>query len=92
MMYLISYDISDSVRLKEICKFMEGCGVRVQKSVFYTYMDHEELDKLRASLLKLMDKDEDSILIYPVCGKCEADMDYLGVPTLSLPEPSYRIL
>lgn len=64
----IIYDIvSDKARTK-IAKATEGAGLyRVQKSVFLGTIDRNRLDELELRIEKLMNKDKDSVYIFPIC-------------------------
>ncbi|MBD3256320.1 MAG: CRISPR-associated endonuclease Cas2 [Candidatus Lokiarchaeota archaeon] len=63
-MFIITYDISNEKRLKNIAKICESYLIRVQKSVFEGDLTKSQLHILQEKLTKTMDKEEDSIIIY----------------------------
>ena len=67
MIYFISYDVSNPKRLNKVAKTLENFGIRIQFSFFECEMEKEQLEKLKSSLLEILDKKEDSLLIYPLC-------------------------
>lgn len=60
--YLVSYDISDSKRLRKIAKICESFGSRIQYSVFECPLDNLRLEKLKDKLHSTINHDEDQIL------------------------------
>lgn len=92
MTYLISYDISEPKRLKEIAKFLENTGYRIQESVFQCGLDEEEYPKVRSWLLNHIEKNEGSLMIFPVCAKCIQSVIPLGLPYLFPERERYQIL
>ena len=67
--YLISYDVRAPIRLRKVSKHMKGYGKRIQYSVFRCRMTERELERLRWELGRLMD-DEDDLLIVGLCPAC----------------------
>lgn len=70
MIYFFSYDISNPKRLPKIAKILENFGLRVQYSFFECEMNCEQKDNLVNSLLTVLDQDEDSLIVYPLCEAC----------------------
>jgi len=60
--YLISYDICDPKRLRQVARALEGFGVRLQYSVFECPLDEMRLASLKAALHPLLKHDEDQVL------------------------------
>ena len=67
--HLISYDVRDPKRLRQVAKKLEGYGTRVQYSVFRCRLDRITLEKLHWELNQIM-KEEDDLLVIPLCGEC----------------------
>jgi len=68
---IIIYDISnDSLRSKVARTLLEHGLVRIQKSAFYGFMNHNNREKLRLRLDKIMKGGEGNIQLYPLCTKC----------------------
>lgn len=77
---LISYDIAHPKRLRRVAKVLEAVGDRVQKSVFECGLTRDALLALRQRLRRLIDPDEDHILIQPICAYCREHMHWQGKP------------
>lgn len=67
--HLITYDVRDPKRLRQVAKKLEGYGTRVQYSVFRCRLDRLLLEKLHWELRQLM-ADEDDLLVIPLCSGC----------------------
>jgi CRISPR-associated protein Cas2 len=81
--YIITYDISDPKRLRNVAKTLEGYGVRLQFSVFECLLDSMRLSKAQAALQSIIDVSEDQILfIYlgPEASDIGLSMESLGRP------------
>jgi CRISPR-associated protein Cas2 len=66
---LISYDIRDPKRLRKVASKLEGCGERLQYSVFRCRLDRIALEKLCWELTEIMES-EDDLLVMPICRSC----------------------
>jgi len=78
MLYVICYDVSDQRRRTRAGQFLEGLGRRVEKSVFECCLAHEEIEKVRATLGKLLTVSEDRCHIYRVCSACACERVVIG--------------
>ncbi len=70
--FIVSYDISDPKRLRQVYKLMRGRGEHIQLSVFRCELNRRELFELRGELGQLINHDEDQVLfvdIGPVEGR-----------------------
>lgn len=92
-LYLISYDIRDDKRWRQVYKAMRGQGDRVQYSVFRCVLTERRLAELADKLSKAISHTEDQVLIVPL-GSAEADrswrMETIGQP-LVVPERVVKI-
>ena len=70
MLYLVAYDISSNKRRTKIHKMLSGFGKWTQYSLFECHLSQKQYLQLRHRLDDLMDGDEDSVRIYPLCGGC----------------------
>ena len=87
MRYLISYDIVQNRRRARLAKVLEGHGARVQDSVFEADLGEEDLARLLRRLGRLMDENEDSLRVYPLCRACAGKVMRIGInPDDPLPE------
>lgn len=64
--WLIAYDIRDGKRLNRVAKTVSSYGWRMQKSIFEVHADRLTILQMQGRLKHII-KDEDSILIIPVC-------------------------
>ena len=69
MMVIVSYDVSTidkegKKRLRKIAKECVNYGQRVQNSVFEIDVDYGTFLKVQDKLIKLMDKEKDSLRFY----------------------------
>jgi CRISPR-associated protein Cas2 len=69
--HLVSYDVRDPKRLRQVAKLLESYGSRVQYSVFRCRLDVEMLERLHWQLSQVME-DVDDLLVIPLCNHCAA--------------------
>jgi len=75
---IVSYDITDPLRLNRVAKEMKDYGNRVLKSVFECVLDEEKYTEMKSKMEKLIERDEDSVRYYFICDKCLELIEYLG--------------
>ena len=80
--YFIAYDIRDHGRLAKVTKAMTEYGARRQYSVFECRLSEMSLLKLRTRLEKIIDPEDDQVLIVKLCPKCLAGIQALGLPRI----------
>jgi CRISPR-associated protein Cas2 len=66
MLFVVSYDIVDDKRRKELSDYLESYGVRVQYSVFETELNQSQLNQMIKGIKKRIKPDEDTVRIYPI--------------------------
>ena len=71
--YLVTYDVRDDRRLRQVAKLMEGHGERVQYSIFRCRLTATMLERLRWELARIVEP-ADSILIIPLCNRCSGNV------------------
>ena len=91
MMVLISYDVSTidvdgKKRLRRIAKECQNHAQRVQNSVFEANIEYGKFIKLKTNLLKIMDKERDSLRFYYLGNKWEKKIEHIGVKQTYNPE------
>ncbi len=91
MIYFVSYDVAQPKRLVKVAKTLENFGIRIQFSFFECEMEKEQLEDLKNSLLEILDLEEDSLLIYPLCQDCAAKTTTLGNGNIFIPK-TFEIL
>lgn len=77
--YVICYDVPSDKRRARLAKFLDGFGDRVQYSVFEAVLSRPLFDNLRNGMEALLDLEEDSVAIYPICAACESKRTAMGV-------------
>lgn len=64
MYYILTYDIASPKRLPKALKLCRRYLNHVQNSVFEGKLTTAQMDRLEAEIKKIIDKKEDSVLIY----------------------------
>jgi CRISPR-associated protein Cas2 len=78
MLYLVAYDVRDPRRLRIVAKTCLDYGIRVEYSVFECDLAEDSFIKLWKDLCRVIDTDEDAILVYRICGSCVQRIKSLG--------------
>ena len=83
MMVVISYDVSKDTlegkkRLRKVAKACESHAQRVQNSVFEADLDYSTFLKLKESLLKIVDKNVDSMRFYYLGNHWKRKVEHYG--------------
>ena len=91
MMVLISYDVATSnaagkKRLRKIAKACENHAQRVQNSLFEADVDYSTFIKLKAELIEIIDKKEDSLRFYYLGNHWQRKIEHIGVKPTYDPE------
>lgn len=69
--HLVSYDVRDPKRLRQVAKVLESYGTRVQYSVFRCRLDVRMIERLHWQLAEIMEEVDD-LLVIPLCSRCAA--------------------
>ena len=90
-MVLISYDVNTSdtggkTRLRKIAKECQNHAQRVQNSVFEADLDYGKFLQLKERLLKIIDKDKDSLRFYYLGNSWEKKIEHIGAKETYNPE------
>ena len=67
MHYIVSYDIANDRRRRRLVKFLDDYMCRIQYSVFAGDFDESILEKLKSWISYVIEPDEDSVIIFPLC-------------------------
>ncbi len=81
--YLVTYDVSDDKRLRQVFKKMNGYGEHLQYSVFQCELSDKERIQMIAELNTLIHHREDQVLIFSL-GPSES---YNANATIALGKP-----
>lgn len=91
MMVIVSYDVSTidkegKKRLRKIAKECVNYGQRVQNSVFEIDVDYGTFLKVQDKLIKLMDKEKDSLRFYYLGNNWKKKVEHIGAKPTYNPE------
>lgn len=91
MMTIVSYDVSTvdaqgRKLLRKVAKECQNYGQRVQNSVFEIDVDYGTFLKLRDRLIKLIDKECDSLRIYYLGNNWRNRIEHIGAKETYDPE------
>ncbi len=88
--YLVTYDISDSKRLRKVFKTMRNWGDHLQYSVFECQLNAVDLLRLKAELRAIVNHSQDQVLFIdlgPAAGRGERVIEAIGQPYTSVASP-----
>ena len=81
--FIVSYDISDPKRLRQVYKTLCGFGEHIQLSVFQCELAPADKVRLISSLDKVIHHRDDQVLIFdigPAPGRADQSVSALGRP------------
>ncbi len=79
MLTWVVYDITDNRKRDSIIKICKGYGLyRVQKSVFLGNLNRNELDSVAIECNEIIDKEKDSVYVFPMCDDCFKKIKVVG--------------
>ena len=82
MFVVVSYDVVDDRKRTRMAKTLKNFGERVQKSVFECRVDDQQFIRMKQSLEKIMDMNEDSVRFYFLCKGCVERIEISGWGTV----------
>lgn len=88
--YIVSYDIADDKRLRQVFKTMRDFGDHLQFSVFECQLTPSDFVRLRAELANIIHHDDDQVLFIdlgPAEGRGDRVITALGKPYTSVDAP-----
>ena len=91
MRYIVSYDITETKRRTRLRKNLLRFGNAVQFSVFECDLVPRELERMKKTIAAIIDRREDNVRIYPMCGKCANFAEIFGGKPLEKNEIFYVI-
>jgi len=91
MLIVIAYDITDDKIRERVSSKLMNHGMRVQKSLFECYLNHEQFKRLKSSLEALIDLNNDHIRFYHICKKDQDRIEIEGVRTIYRDEDYFMI-
>ncbi|MEJ5230235.1 MAG: CRISPR-associated endonuclease Cas2 [Pseudothermotoga sp.] len=79
MLFVVSYDVVDDKRRKELSDYLESYGIRVQYSVFEMELSDSLYNQLIKGINKRIKKEEDTVRIYPIAKNLVDKITTIGV-------------
>lgn len=70
MVRIVAYDVAGSYRLRRVAAICEDYGCRLQKSIFRCTLSEERFMCLRERLMRVLNPDEDRLLIITLDENC----------------------
>jgi len=93
MHLLVAYDVNTETkegrrRLRKVAIACKNFGQRAQKSVFECELEEKHYERLKAALLKIINKEQDSLRFYRLMEPVEKYRETFGISLiLNLDEP-----
>lgn len=87
LLYVVTYDICDPRRLRQVFRLMRGYGDHLQLSVFRCELSDRERVELMAKLTEVVKQDEDQVLLFPLgpaSGMRESMVHHVGLPYVAI--------
>ena len=81
-MLIVAYDIVSDRRRTRVAKLLSGYGFRVNRSVFACQVPDSTVAEIKKKTACLVDRHEDSILFFRLCGHCQCWAKEYGGLTL----------
>lgn len=66
LLYVVTYDICDAKRLRQVFRLMRGYGDHMQYSVFRCELSDRERVELVAKISDLIHHEQDQVLLFPL--------------------------
>ncbi len=90
--FIVSYDISDRMRLAKIGKAMKDYGTRVLMSVFECCLTDDTYQEMKQKMAGLMEQQTDSVRYYFICRKCIKNAESIGKKKTKHKEEEFTII
>jgi len=78
MLVIVTYDITDPKRLRQIADCCKDYGIRVQYSVFECHLEAQQFDTFWKRLCNIAREDEDRLVAYPIHGSHRQQIQTFG--------------
>ena len=78
--YIICYYSPSDKRRRKLHKLLKNYAVAVQKSVFETFLEAAEFEKMMQKIKDLMDARSDSVRVYGMSKTAQKKMRVIGFP------------
>jgi CRISPR-associated protein Cas2 len=91
MHIVFSYDIPDNKRRERLRKTLLRFGNRVQFSVFECDLTPRQLEQLKKAVMAVIEKSEDNVRYYLICGNCAKSVEVFGGQPLTEAKEVYVV-
>lgn len=78
MFVVVCYDVVVDARRLRLARFLDGFGLRVQRSVFEARLDEAASADLVAGAQRIIDAEADGVRVYRLCETCARRVIRLG--------------
>ncbi|MGB7326598.1 MAG: CRISPR-associated endonuclease Cas2 [Rubripirellula sp.] len=88
--YLITYDVCDAKRLRQIFKCLRGWGDHLQYSVFECQLTDSDLLRCKAEMAAILHHGQDQVLVIdlgPAASRSETLVESIGKPYSAMAAP-----
>lgn len=85
-LYVVAYDTPSDRRRARVHNILSGFGQWTQYSVFELFLTPKQVAQLRNKLEQVVDKQEDSLRLYPLCAACQKSVETMGSPRPASPQ------
>ncbi|WP_136661538.1 CRISPR-associated endonuclease Cas2 [Nitratireductor sp. XY-223] len=76
--FVVCYDIADDRRRFAVARILDALGDRIQESVFELPVDDRAMRACIDRMTPLLDKENDSLIVYTLCAACDRKVQYFG--------------
>lgn len=78
MFVVVSYDIVDDKKRRDVSNLLLDYGTRVQKSVFECIIDESKYIEMKQRVQEIIDLENDSVRFYNICERCKGRIEISG--------------
>lgn len=78
MFVVVSYDIVDDKKRRDVSNLLLDYGTRVQKSVFECLIDENKYIEMKQRIEEIIDLEDDSVRFYNICERCKGRIEISG--------------
>ena len=78
MFVMVSYDIKDDKRRRDVHRILKGFGERVQYSVFECILTDSQYKNVKNKVQGSIDGGSDSVRFYILCDSCSKKIEFSG--------------
>lgn len=75
---VVSYDIVDDKKRRDVSNLLLDYGMRVQKSVFECIVDEYRYIEMKQRIEEIVDMENDSVRFYYICERCKDKVEIAG--------------